>query len=48
MDDAGRPTLRSLMARATDASGRVQPMTRDPRRLNAMISHVLRIEVEVR
>lgn len=47
MTPAG-PTLRSLMARATDALGRVQPMTRDPRRLNAMISHVLPIEVEVR
>jgi len=37
-----------LMARATDAAGRVQPMQRDPDRDNYMISHILPIEVEVR
>jgi DMSO/TMAO reductase YedYZ molybdopterin-dependent catalytic subunit len=37
-----------LMARATDAAGRVQPMQRDPDRDHYMISHVLPIEVEVR
>jgi DMSO/TMAO reductase YedYZ molybdopterin-dependent catalytic subunit len=42
---AGR---RLLMARATDGRGRVQPMGRDNDRRDAMISHVLPIEVEVR
>jgi DMSO/TMAO reductase YedYZ molybdopterin-dependent catalytic subunit len=37
-----------LMARASDARGRVQPMQRDPDRRDAVISHVLPIEVEVR
>jgi DMSO/TMAO reductase YedYZ molybdopterin-dependent catalytic subunit len=37
-----------LMARATDARGRVQPMERDPDRRDAAISHVLPIPVEVR
>jgi DMSO/TMAO reductase YedYZ molybdopterin-dependent catalytic subunit len=37
-----------LMARATDRRGRTQPLTRDPDRRNAMISHVLPVEVEVR
>jgi DMSO/TMAO reductase YedYZ molybdopterin-dependent catalytic subunit len=37
-----------LMARATDDRGRVQPMGRDNDRRDAMISHVLPIEVEVR
>jgi DMSO/TMAO reductase YedYZ molybdopterin-dependent catalytic subunit len=37
-----------LMARATDDRGRVQPMERDDDRRDAMISHVLPIEVEVR
>jgi DMSO/TMAO reductase YedYZ molybdopterin-dependent catalytic subunit len=36
-----------LMARATDASGQVQPMQRDEDRRDAMISHVLPIEVEI-
>jgi DMSO/TMAO reductase YedYZ molybdopterin-dependent catalytic subunit len=39
---------RVLMARATDARGRVQPMQRDPDRRDAVISHVLPIAVEVR
>ena len=39
---------RILMARATDARGRVQPMERDDDRRDAVISHVLPIEVEVR
>jgi len=42
---AGRHTL---MARATDRRGRVQPMKRDPDRRNYLISHVLPIEVEVK
>jgi len=37
-----------LMARATDARGRVQPMTRDAHRGNYVITHVQPIEVEVR
>lgn len=39
---------RILMARATDARGRVQPMERDEDRRDAVITHVLPIEVEVR
>jgi DMSO/TMAO reductase YedYZ molybdopterin-dependent catalytic subunit len=39
---------RVLMARATDARGRVQPMQRDPDRRDAVISHVLPTVVEVR
>jgi hypothetical protein len=41
----GRPIL---MARATDSRGRTQPLQRDPDRRDAVISHVLPIEVEVR
>ncbi len=37
-----------LMARATDARGRVQPTTRDAHRGTYMITHVQPIEVEVR
>ena len=37
-----------VMARATDAAGRAQPMQRDPDRDNYMVSHVLPIEVQVR
>ena len=37
----------TLMARATDASGRTQPTTRDPDRGTYMISHLLPIEVTV-
>jgi DMSO/TMAO reductase YedYZ molybdopterin-dependent catalytic subunit len=36
-----------LMARARDAQGRTQPMQRDEDRRDAVISHVLPIEVEV-
>ncbi|MBX6315301.1 MAG: sulfite oxidase [Isosphaeraceae bacterium] len=43
-----RPGRHVLMARATDSEGRVQPMERDPDRRDAVISHVLPIEVEVR
>ncbi len=43
-----RPGRYTVMARATDARGRVQPMERDPDRRSYMISHVLPIEVEVR
>lgn len=42
---AGRYTL---LARATDARGRVQPMQRDTDRRSYMINHVLPIAVEVR
>jgi DMSO/TMAO reductase YedYZ molybdopterin-dependent catalytic subunit len=44
-NQAGRVTL---MSRATDARGRVQPATRDPNRRNYMVSHVLPVEIEVR
>jgi DMSO/TMAO reductase YedYZ molybdopterin-dependent catalytic subunit len=44
-EEAGKHTL---MARATDAWNRVQPMRRDPDRRNYLITHVLPIEVEVR
>lgn len=43
--DAGR---RVILARATDARGRVQAMTHSEDRRDAMISHVLPVEVEVR
>lgn len=42
------PGRRVLMARATDSRGQSQPMERDPDRRDAVISHVLPIEVEVR
>jgi DMSO/TMAO reductase YedYZ molybdopterin-dependent catalytic subunit len=42
---AGR---RVLMARATDARGRTQPMKRDEDLRDVMISHVLPVEVEIR
>lgn len=45
---ASRPGRRTLMARATDSRGRIQPMERDDDRRDAMISHVLPIEVEVK
>jgi DMSO/TMAO reductase YedYZ molybdopterin-dependent catalytic subunit len=38
----------SMMARATDKRGRVQPMGRDADRRNVMISHVVPVEFEVR
>lgn len=38
----------TLMARATDSKGRTQPMERDTDRRDAVISHVLPVEVEVR
>ena len=43
-----RPGRRIVMARATDSEGRVQPMERDHDRRDAVISHALPIEVEVR
>jgi DMSO/TMAO reductase YedYZ molybdopterin-dependent catalytic subunit len=43
-----KPGQYTLMARATDAKGRGQPMQRNPDRRNGIISHVLPIEVEVR
>jgi len=44
------PTARNctLMARATDSRGRVQPMERNADTNNYVISHCLPIEVEVR
>jgi DMSO/TMAO reductase YedYZ molybdopterin-dependent catalytic subunit len=42
------PGRRVLMARATDSFGRTQPMERDEDRRDAVITHVLPIEVEVR
>lgn len=42
------PGRYALMARATDAKGRTQPLQRDNDRENYMISHVLPVEVEVR
>jgi DMSO/TMAO reductase YedYZ molybdopterin-dependent catalytic subunit len=44
----GRPGRHVVMARATDSKGRVQPTERDPDRRDAVISHVLPIEVELR
>jgi DMSO/TMAO reductase YedYZ molybdopterin-dependent catalytic subunit len=41
---AGKATL---MARATDRRGRVQPLERDPDRRNYAISHVLPVTVEI-
>ncbi|HLK16476.1 MAG TPA: sulfite oxidase [Fimbriimonadaceae bacterium] len=38
----------TLMSRATDSSGRTQPMTRDANRANYLINHVLPIDVIVR
>ena len=38
---------RTVMARARDVSGRVQPMTRDQDRRNYMVSHVLPVDIEV-
>jgi DMSO/TMAO reductase YedYZ molybdopterin-dependent catalytic subunit len=43
-----QPGIHTLMARATDARGNVQPMQRDAHRGSYMISHVQPIEVEVR
>jgi DMSO/TMAO reductase YedYZ molybdopterin-dependent catalytic subunit len=43
-----QPGIHTLMARATDARGSVQPMQRDAHRGSYMISHVQPIEVEVR
>ena len=40
-----RPGRLTRMARATDDRGRVQPMQRDEDRRDAVISHVLPIEV---
>lgn len=42
------PTRQTVLARATDSRGRTQPMERDEDRRDAMISHVLPVEVEVR
>jgi DMSO/TMAO reductase YedYZ molybdopterin-dependent catalytic subunit len=38
----------TLMARATDRRGRIQPLERDPDRRNYLISHVQPVEVEAR
>lgn len=42
-----KPGKQTLLARATDSSGRVQPLERDLDRGTYMINHVLPIEVEV-
>lgn len=42
-----QPGSCTLMARATDAHGRTQPMQRDRDRRDGMISHVLPIEIEL-
>ncbi len=44
----GEPGAHTVMARATDARGDVQPMQRDIHRGSYMISHVQPIDVEVR
>jgi DMSO/TMAO reductase YedYZ molybdopterin-dependent catalytic subunit len=41
------PGKQTLLARATDSRGRVQPLERDPDRGTYMINHVVPIEVEV-
>ncbi len=41
-------TAVTLMARATDSRGRIQPLERDEDRRDAMINHVLPLEVYVR
>jgi DMSO/TMAO reductase YedYZ molybdopterin-dependent catalytic subunit len=38
----------SMIARATDARGRVQPMTRDVDRRTVMINHIVPVEFEIR
>jgi DMSO/TMAO reductase YedYZ molybdopterin-dependent catalytic subunit len=43
-----KPGRYTLMARATDDQGHVQPMERDADRRDAMISHVQQINIEVR
>jgi DMSO/TMAO reductase YedYZ molybdopterin-dependent catalytic subunit len=43
-----RPGAARLLARATDARGRAQPLHRDPDRRNYMISHVLSVDVTVK
>jgi DMSO/TMAO reductase YedYZ molybdopterin-dependent catalytic subunit len=43
-----QPGRHTIMARATDARGRTQPMERDTHRGTYMITHVQPIEVEVR
>jgi hypothetical protein len=43
-----KPGQVTLMARATDAAGRKQPLERDKNRENYMINHVLPINVEIR
>ncbi|MBU6402238.1 MAG: sulfite oxidase, partial [Verrucomicrobia bacterium] len=42
------PGRYTLMARATDARGRTQPVERDPHRGAYMISHIQPVEIEVR
>jgi hypothetical protein len=37
----------SMMARATDAQGRVQPMTRDTNRRAVMINHIVPVEFAI-
>jgi DMSO/TMAO reductase YedYZ molybdopterin-dependent catalytic subunit len=42
----GKPGQYTLLVRATDARGRIQPKERDPDRRNALVNHILPIEVE--
>ncbi len=42
------PGRATLMARATDARGRVQPANRDPDRRNYMVNHILPVEIQIR
>jgi DMSO/TMAO reductase YedYZ molybdopterin-dependent catalytic subunit len=41
------PGTQTLIARATDSRGRMQPVNRDPNRGTYMINHLLPIEIEV-
>jgi DMSO/TMAO reductase YedYZ molybdopterin-dependent catalytic subunit len=43
-----QPGRYAIMARATDARGRIQPLRRDPDRRNYMINHVVPIGVDVK
>jgi hypothetical protein len=38
----------SMIARATDARGRVQPMTRDDDRRTVMLNHLVPVEFQIR
>lgn len=42
-----QPGRYTLLSRARDSRGRIQPVTHDPDRANYMITHILPVEVEV-